>query len=148
MEWFLIYQYLIYQLLILPLLNQPLANFDVSLMLRFCPHSPFWFRKVFTHICYVFFVNPTVKRIIIGFPFNICFITFCLYYFFNFKLFLIYFLQFFFVKLSNNFFTVNVTNTLCPQHQIFNILQLTKTSSDQFGVQPFTKMFLYFDVLT
>ena len=55
--------------------------------------------------------------------------------------------QFFFVKYSNNFFTVKIINNMCPQHNIFNFFNL-KTSSDQFGVQTISKIFLYFDILT
>ena len=65
------------------------------------------------------FINPTVKRTIIAFPFNIQFIAFSLYYFFNFKLFLIRFFQFFFLKRCNNFFVFKIIDNICPRHNIF-----------------------------
>ena len=66
------------------------------------------------------FINPTVKRTIVTFLFNLQFTTFSLYYFFSSKLFLVCFLQFFFVKRSNNFFTITITNNICPRHIVFN----------------------------
>ena len=30
-------------------------------------------------------------------------------------------LQFFFIKRSNNFFTIKITNNMCPRHSIFNL---------------------------
>ena len=66
------------------------------------------------------FINPTVKWTIIAFPFNIQFIFSFLYYFFNSKLLLICFLQFLFVKRSKNFFALEITNTICPRHSVFN----------------------------
>ena len=68
-----------------------------------------------------FYINPTIKWIIITFPFGIWFITFSLNYFFYSKFFLICFLKFFFVKCSNSFFTVKITNNTCPRHSIFNL---------------------------
>ena len=53
---------------------------------------------MFSHLYYVFFIDTTIKQIIVSFLFNI----FPLYYFFNFKLFLICFLKFFSTKRSNN----------------------------------------------
>ena len=53
------------------------------------------------------------------FPFNTQFIIFSLYYFFNSKLFLICFLEFFFIKPSNNFFSFKNTNNKCPRHIVF-----------------------------
>ena len=65
------------------------------------------------------FINPTVKRTIVAFPFNIWFIALSLYYFFNFKLFLIRFFQFFFLKCCNNFFVFKIINNICPRHNVF-----------------------------
>lgn len=62
-----------------------------------------------------------IKGIILSLQFNIQFINFSLFYFFNFKLFFICFLQLFFVKLSNNFLTIKITKSKCPQHIVFNI---------------------------
>ena len=61
--------------------------------------------------------------------------------------FLICFLQFFFVKRSNNFFAFKVTNNICPHYSVLTVL-ITKTSSNQFGTWSFANMFLYFDILT
>ena len=55
------------------------------------------------------FINPTVKRTIAAFPFNIQFIAFSLYYFFSSKLLSICVLQFFFVKHSSKFFAFQVS---------------------------------------
>ena len=49
------------------------------------------------------------------------FIVFSLYYFLNSKLLLICFLQFFFIKRYNNFFTFKITNSTCPWHSVFNL---------------------------
>ena len=64
---------------------------------------------------------------IISFPFNISFIGISLDYFFNSKLFLICFLQFFFVKRSNNLFPVKITiaKNICPRHSVFNFFNHT-----------------------
>ena len=61
-----------------------------------------------------------MKIIIVTFPFNKYFITFSLDYFLNSKLSLIWFLQFFFIKRSNNFFTFKFTNNICPRHSVFS----------------------------
>ena len=50
------------------------------------------------------------------------------------------------VKHSINFLPIKITNNICPQNRILNFL-VTKTCSYQFGVSPFAKMFLYFDIL-
>ena len=42
------------------------------------------------------------------------------YHFFNSKLFLIYFLQFIFIKSSNNLFSIKIINNICPRRSIFN----------------------------
>ena len=76
--------------------------------------------EIFTHLYYVFFINPIVKKIIIAFPFKILLIGFSLYYFFNSRLFLIWFLKFFFIKLINNFFAFKITCTICSRNSIFN----------------------------
>ena len=67
-----------------------------------------------------FFFCPTIKLIIIAFPFDICLIFFLLYYFFYSKFCLICSVQFFFIKRSNNFFTVKITNNTSPWHIFFN----------------------------
>ena len=74
--------------------------------------------KIFTYWYYVFFIYLTIKQIIILFPFNIEFVAFSLDYFFKSKLFLIYFLQFFLVKCSNNFFLAKIINNICPWNSI------------------------------
>ena len=85
--------------------------------------------KTFTHLYYVFFINLNTKRTIVALPFSILFFfllekNFFLYFFLFFsyysKFFYICFLQFFFVKRSKNFFTIEITNDICPQHNIFN----------------------------
>lgn len=55
--------------------------------------------------------------------------------------------EFRFIKCSNNFFIVNITNGICPRYSVFDFL-ITKTFSNQLGVQPLAKMFLCFDSLT
>ena len=47
-------------------------------------------------------------------------ITFSLYYFFHYKLFLIWYLQFILVKRSNIFFSFKMTNNICPRNSVFN----------------------------
>ena len=56
----------------------------------------------------------------VAFPFNMQFIAYSFYYFLNPKLFLICFLQFIFGKRSNNFFAIQITNSICPRHNVFN----------------------------
>ena len=68
----------------------------------------------------IFFINPTIKSIIITFPFDIYFITFSFNYFFYTKFFLICFLQLFFVTRCNRFFTIKITHDICPQNSFFN----------------------------
>ena len=59
------------------------------------------------------------------------------------KFFLIYFLQFFFIKSSNNFFTIKIINNMC-NGAVFLASLITKAFLDQFGVYPLAKTFLYF----
>ena len=68
----------------------------------------FRFWKTFTQLYYVFFIDPTIKWIIITFPFNIYFFAFPLDYVFNSKLFLICFLQLFFLKSYSVFFPLRI----------------------------------------
>ena len=67
-----------------------------------------------------FFIYPSIKRIIITFPFYIQSITFFLDYFFNSEIFLICFLQLVFVKCFINFFPFKVISNICQRHSIFN----------------------------
>ena len=96
-----------------------------------------------------FFINPTIKWIIITFPYDIQLISFSFNYFFYSKFFSISLLQFLFIKSSNKFFTIKVIYLL----QFFfmessNNFLITKSSSDQFGVCPLAKMFVYMEILT
>ena len=88
--------------------------------------------EIFTRLYNIFFINPIIKRNIVAFPVNIYFIAFSLYHFFNSEHFLISFLQFFFVKTSNNFFALKITYNICPRNNAINFL-IRKNSSDQFG---------------
>ena len=114
---FLIYQYLIYQLQILYLLNE---LFQHTLMYQHLLHFlnllllnnsinviqlSLILQKILVleHIhlfILCLFTNPSIKRTIVAFSFNIQFISFSLYYFFNPKLFLICFSQLFFAIMS------------------------------------------------
>ena len=67
-----------------------------------------------------FFVNPTIKTIIISFPFDIQFTTFSFKYFFYAKFLLISLLQFFFIKTFSNFFTIQIINNISQKNCIFN----------------------------
>ena len=88
----------------------------------------------------VFFINPTIKIIIITFPFDMQFIFFCLNYFLFYKFFLICFLRFFFIKSSNIFLPLR--SLITEAHgTVFLILLITKTSSDQFVACPLAKCF-------
>ena len=53
-------------------------------------------------------------------------------------------LHFLFVKFSNNFFTVEITDNICPKYSIFWSQRLPRAN----GVQPFEKIFLFFGILT
>ena len=68
----------------------------------------------------VFFISPTIKMIIIPFPFDVQFNTFSFKYFSYSEFFLIRFLQFFFIKTSSNFSTIQIINYVCPTNWIFN----------------------------
>ena len=67
---------------------------------------------------------------------------------------MICFLQFFFVKRSNNFFAFKTTNIhywlkiTTVQRTVFLTFLITKTSPDQLGTWFLAKMLLYFDILT
>ena len=85
----------------------------------------FYISKNITSYTFFFVIVESLhciyKRIIAAFIFNIQFISFSLYFFFNFKLFLICFLQLFFIKRFNNFFSsVKITKNVCPWHNVFN----------------------------
>ena len=73
------------------------------------------------YITISFFINQIFKEIIIAFLLNVKFISFFLYYFFNSKLFLICFLQFFFIKSCSNFYSIKVFYYICPRLSIFNL---------------------------
>ena len=110
-----------------------LANFDVSTRVHFLnllllinysnlkskfllfpfPPEDFGSGKYSLIYIIVFFINPIIKRIIDKESINF------FNYFFNSKLFLVCFLQFFFVKSSKNFFSVKITNNICPRHSAF-----------------------------
>ena len=94
----------------------------------------------------IFFINPTIRTIIIPFPFDVQFITFSFKHFVYFKFFLTRFLQFFFIKTSSNSSPFKSLTTQV-QGNAFLILLTTKISSDQFGLYPLAKMFLYFEIL-
>ena len=64
---------------------------------------------------------PAVKRTIASNLFNIYFIAFSLYYFFNSKLFVVCVLLFFFVKRSKDFYTLKITNNTCPRDTCCNV---------------------------
>ena len=56
---------------------------------------------------------------------------------FNSKLFLIYFLQFFFVKQSNNFFLIKIANNKCPRYSILYVLLILFTMSSNLSICTF-----------
>ena len=68
----------------------------------------------------IFFINPTIKWIIIAFPFDVQFTFFSFKHFFYSKFFLTTFLQFSFIKASSDFFTIQVTNNISSRKCIFN----------------------------
>ena len=107
----------------------------------------FWSWKISTHLYYVNFINATVKRTIVAFLFNVKFITFSLYYFFNPKFFFICFLQFFFIKASNNFFVLKIINNIWSWPGVFNFFT-HKNLFRSIWNRAFCKVFLYFDILT
>ena len=72
---------------------------------------------------------------------------FFLNHFFYPKFCLIYILLFFFVKLSDNFFTVKMTNNICPRHSIFNFFNYKNFFRPIWNVS-LCKKFFYFDILT
>ena len=85
--------------------------------------------------------------------YRILFISHIIYFLFYFnhlfytKFFLTSLLQFFLIKTSYNFFTIQITNDVRPGDYPFLILLITKISSDQLGLYLLAKMFLYFKLL-
>ena len=89
---------------------------------------------LFTNLYYAFFINPPIKRIIITILFDIQLITFSSNYFFYSVLFSMFFLQFFFLKLSKNFLSIKIANNICPQQTPF------KFFSHKDFVRPFSSV--------
>ena len=87
---------------------------------------------------YIFHINLAIEWVIIVSPFQIQSITFFLDYFFNSEFFFACLLKLFFMRYSNNFFTIGIANNVCSL--------ITKTSLDQFAVQLFVKKCLYFGI--
>ena len=85
-------------------LNLPLLYNEINLI-HFFTLSPEYFNSGKYSLIYImsFFINQPVQRTIIAFPFNIYFIASSLCYFFNSKIFLNCFLQFFFGKTTHLF---------------------------------------------
>ena len=93
---------------------------------------------------------PAVKRTIVSNLFNIYFIAFSLYYFFNSKLFVVCVLLSFFVKRSKDFYTLKITNNTCPQDTCCNVFNY-KNSFRPFCNLDFCKntfMFWYSNKIT
>ena len=99
----------------------------------------------------VLFINPIIKWIIIKFLFNLLLIYFSFNYFFYSKFLLNCFLQFFFIKRSNYFFTINIINTICQWCYIFHFINYKKFFRPSYFrnlfFRPLAKLFLYFDIL-
>ena len=83
---------------------------------------------------------------ILTFPFNLEFITFFLYYFFNCKFILICFLQFVFAKYFNKVFSIKIINEICLRYSIFNFFNHKNLFRPIWSVN-FAKATLYFDIL-
>ena len=83
------------------------------------------------------------------FPFNVSFTAFSLYYFFNSKLFLICFLQFFSCKSSRNFYSFKITNDICSWNSILNFCN-NKIFFRPIWNKAFCKSFLlwHFNIIT
>ena len=77
----------------------------------------------------------------------IYFISFSLHYFFNSELCLIYLLQFFFIKPSNNFFSINIIYYIRPRNSFCNIFN-HKNFVTPISNVTFQKMSFYFEILT
>ena len=128
-------------------LRQACCSFQVCFcciirQIQFNFHIPtkifLWFRKIWTH-------SYTISFILIQLLNDVQSISFSPDYFFSTKFFLASLLQLFFVKIFDNFFTMRPLITY--GHSIFTTF-ITKSSADQFSVQPFTKILLFFDILT
>ena len=94
----------------------------------------------------VIFIYPAIKWIIIYFPFDIQLVSFSSNYFFYPKFLLGFFLQFF----SWNVLIISssLRSLMTYVHgTVFLTFLITKSSSDQFGVCPLAKLFLYFHIL-
>ena len=65
-----------------------------------------------------------LKKLFTSFLLTYILLPSCLDYFFNSKLWLICFLQFFFIKRSNNYFSIKIFHYIRPWNGIFNIFNL------------------------
>ena len=93
---------------------------------------------------------PAVKRTIVSNLFNIYFIAFSLYYFFNSKLCVVCVLLFFFVKRSKDLYTLKITNNTSPRDTCCNVFNY-KNSFRPFCNLDFCKnafMFWYSNKIT
>ena len=84
------------------------------------PPKDFSFLKYSLIYIFSFLSIQLLKELLWPFHVKYSSLSFHFYYFFNCKLFLICFLQIICVKLSISFFTVKITNSICPRYSIFN----------------------------
>ena len=75
----------------------------------------------------------------------IYFISFSLHYFFNSELCLIYLLQFFFIKPSNNFFSINIIYYIRPRNSFCNIFNHKKLCHSNFERNLSENVFLFWN---
>ena len=73
-------------------------------------------KNIDSSLYYIFHINPAVEWIITTLSFAVRSIVFFLDYFFNHEFFLACIFQLFFIKCANNFFTVEITNSICPRY--------------------------------
>ena len=64
------------------------------------------------------------------------------------KFLLICFFQLFLIKWSNNFFTIEIINNICPWNITFNFTDYRNFFREQFRVYVLGKTCLYFDILS
>ena len=89
-------------------------------------------------------INPAIELIIIALLSDVKFVAFFPYYFFSPNFCFARLSQFIFIKRSNKFFIIEITDNICSRQFYLT----TKTSSDQYRLQRIASTILHFDILS
>ena len=105
-------------------------------LLHFHQNVPKAQKNVDSSLYYNFHINQAIEWIIIAFRLDIKSPSWIIFGLSSATL---------FIECSSNFFTIEIINRICPWYIIVYFL-ITKTSSDQFAVHPFAKIFYCFNL--